>query len=59
MLRRRLLLTTTAPVLGALAPQTARAAEYTVTTCAGQPAGLGGWAVFTQGAHRAVTGDAC
>ena len=51
-------------LLGALAlaaPQVpaAHAAQYGVTTCAGQAAGVGGWSGFTRGSHPAKLQETC
>jgi hypothetical protein len=43
----------------ALVPASAPAAEYTVITCAGQPAGVTGWGAFTGGSFPASTGENC
>jgi len=59
MIRLLPLTVAAALVAAGSAPGAARAAEYTVTTCAGQPAALGGWAAFTTGGHRAGTSDGC
>ena len=51
-------------LVGALAlaaPQVpaAHAAQYGVTTCAGQAAGVGGWSGFTRGSHPAKLQETC
>ena len=47
--------------LALAAPQVpaAHAAQYGVTTCAGQAAGVGGWSGFTRGSHPAKLQETC
>lgn len=60
MSRRTVLLAAIACAAIAVLPIAgASAAEYTVITCAGQPAGVGGWGAFTGGSFPAATGENC
>ena len=57
--RRSVLLAAIAALAVAVLPATASGAEYSVITCAGQPAGVTGWGAFTGGSFPASTGENC